>query len=67
MESMFASEPVPDGYKLVVEEDTGEWLMIVMGNDTANQNDLSQQQQIEQHGDEVASNNSYQLGKHPET
>ena len=60
MENMFASEPVPDGYKLVVEEDTGEWLMIVMGNDTANQNDLSRQ--IEQHGDEVASNNSYQLG-----
>lgn len=34
MENFFASEPIPEGYKLIVEEDTGEWFMIMVQNDT---------------------------------
>jgi hypothetical protein len=36
VENFFASEPIPSGFKLIVEEDTGECLIIVMRNDTMN-------------------------------
>lgn len=45
MENFFASEQLPEGYKLMVEEDTGECFIIMTRNDTVNQTGSEIEQQ----------------------